>query len=568
MDRNMPTVYARLTMGKTIYEMVKHQITIGRSSAVYPVDIDIGCSSYVSRQHLEIIWKTDCLKLKCKGKNGIFIDQIFQPYSSQFLSIPPSCVLRFPSTSICIQIEQCFMSYEKSSSCADYVSSFELDSYGSRNSCSPVNSDNQASPRISSKTFNFIGPSENLNTTTSRTRRKQALIPACRTTYGNVHYSNVQKNTPSDASSCELKNTSDTTQRGENDTNRAEADIHKQTNYIGNSANIQYIHLKSKVDLPFSNVDSISDGITPIKSSQNSISSPIVHLATFPAIERGDQFTKPPYSYAQLIAQAISSQPDRKLTLSGIYDFISRNYSYYQLADKGWQNSIRHNLSLNCQFVKVPRSQEDHGKGCFWRIDPEHEAKLLNIAFRKRRIRACDTSSFLTNNRYPLTSLSSNGKFYNYIIPKSLISQPQNSSIIMSTGGIHLRKSYKRSNKSPDQLKTPYKLALSSSSLDVNIQHTPLTQNKEDNLSVITFQPVVHNLVPVNQASSSVLRIMNTKPILTTNFKSSHHKEDQYNISSFRAGSVVVQQPTYSLLSYSNSSQVTTVFHQNSSGTN
>ncbi|XP_018654320.1 hypothetical protein Smp_145650 [Schistosoma mansoni] len=457
MDRNMPTVYARLTMGKTIYEMVKHQITIGRSSAVYPVDIDIGCSSYVSRQHLEIIWKTDCLKLKCKGKNGIFIDQIFQPYSSQFLSIPPSCVLRFPSTSICIQIEQCFMSYEKSSSCADYVSSFELDSYGSRNSCSPVNSDNQASPRISSKTFNFIGPSENLNTTTSRTRRKQALIPACRTTYGNVHYSNVQKNTPSDASSCELKNTSDTTQRGENDTNRAEADIHKQTNYIGNSANIQYIHLKSKVDLPFSNVDSISDGITPIKSSQNSISSPIVHLATFPAIERGDQFTKPPYSYAQLIAQAISSQPDRKLTLSGIYDFISRNYSYYQLADKGWQNSIRHNLSLNCQFVKVPRSQEDHGKGCFWRIDPEHEAKLLNIAFRKRRIRACDTS------------------------------------------GIHLRKSYKRSNKSLDQLKTPYKLALSSSSLDVNIQHTPLTQNKEDNLSVITFQPVVHNLVPVNQ---------------------------------------------------------------------
>lgn len=68
----------------------------------------------------------------------------------------------------------------------------------------------------------------------------------------------------------------------------------------------------------------------------------------------------------------------------------------------------------------------------------------------------------------------------------------------MSTGGIHLRKSYKRSNKS-DQLKTPYKLALSSPSLDVNMQHTPLTQNKEDSLNVITFQPVVHNLVPVNQ---------------------------------------------------------------------
>ncbi|CAH8646535.1 unnamed protein product [Schistosoma curassoni] len=565
MDRNMPTVYARLTTGKTTYEMVKHQITIGRGSAVYPVDIDVGCSSYVSRQHLKIIWKTDCLKLKCKGKNGIFIDQNFRPYSSQFLSIPPRCVLRFPSTSICVQIEQCFMSYEKSNSYANYVSSLKLDSYGSGNSCSPVNGDNQPSPRISSKTFNFIGPSENLTTTTSRTRRKQALIPTCRTTYGNVHHSNVQKNTTSDVS-CELKNTSDTTQHGKNDSNRTETDIHQQTSCIGNNANIQYIHLKSKVDLPFSNVDSIGDGITSVKSSQNSISAPVVHLAAFPAVERGDQFTKPPYSYAQLIAQAISSQPDRKLTLSGIYDFISRNYSYYQLADKGWQNSIRHNLSLNCQFVKVPRSQEDHGKGCFWRIDPEHEAKLLNIAFRKRRIRACDTSSFLINNRYPLTSLSSNGKFYNYIIPKSLINQSHSSSIIMSTGGIHLRKSYKRSNKS-DQLKTPYKLALSSPSLDVNMQHTPLTQNKEDSLNVITFQPVVHNLVPVNQASSSVLRIMNTKPILTTTFKSSHHKEDQYNISSYHAGPVVVQQPTYSLLSYSNSSQ-DTVFHQNSSGTN
>ncbi|VDP01362.1 unnamed protein product [Schistosoma mattheei] len=100
------------------------------------------------------------------------------------------------------------MAYEKSNTYANYVSSLKLDSYGSGNSCSPVNGDNQPSPRISSKTFNFIGPSENLTTTTSRTRRKQALIPACRTTYGNVHYSNVQKNTTSDVS-CELKNTSD-----------------------------------------------------------------------------------------------------------------------------------------------------------------------------------------------------------------------------------------------------------------------------------------------------------------------------------------------------------------------
>lgn len=47
--------------------------------------------------------------------------------------------------------------------------------------------------------------------------------------------------------------------------------------------------------------------------------------------------SKPPYSYAQLIVQAIASNPDHQLTLSGIYAYISRNYPYYRPNDKGWQ---------------------------------------------------------------------------------------------------------------------------------------------------------------------------------------------------------------------------------------
>ncbi len=50
--------------------------------------------------------------------------------------------------------------------------------------------------------------------------------------------------------------------------------------------------------------------------------------------------TKPPYSYAQLIVQAIMSAQDKQLTLSGIYAYITKAYPYYRSADKGWQVSV------------------------------------------------------------------------------------------------------------------------------------------------------------------------------------------------------------------------------------
>lgn len=36
---------------------------------------------------------------------------------------------------------------------------------------------------------------------------------------------------------------------------------------------------------------------------------------------------------------------------------------------------------------QVPRSQEEPGKGSFWRIDPQSESKLIEQAFRRRRQR-------------------------------------------------------------------------------------------------------------------------------------------------------------------------------------
>lgn len=57
----------------------------------------------------------------------------------------------------------------------------------------------------------------------------------------------------------------------------------------------------------------------------------------FDSSEYSSKDTKPPFSYASLIAQAINSTPSRKLTLNGIYNHITNHYPYYQMAQNGWQ---------------------------------------------------------------------------------------------------------------------------------------------------------------------------------------------------------------------------------------
>ncbi|KAM4526239.1 forkhead box protein K2 [Fundulus diaphanus] len=297
---------ARLEGREFEYLMKKRSVTIGRNSSQGSVDVSMGHSSFISRRHLEIFTAgedgsgTREFYLRCLGKNGVFVDGVFQRRGAPPLQLPRMCCFRFPSTSIKITF-----------------TALSNDKKEPRNVPeSPVKS---VQPQISPLTINIPDNIAHL----------MSPLPS---PTGTISAANSCPSSPRGAGLSSYR------------TGRVLA------SEIGDNS-------QSENDKEASGEDSPKDD------------------------------SKPPYSYAQLIVQAITMAPDKQLTLNGIYTHITKNYPYYRTADKGWQNSIRHNLSLNRYFIKVARSQEEPGKGSFWRIDPASEGKLIEQAFRKRRPR-------------------------------------------------------------------------------------------------------------------------------------------------------------------------------------
>ncbi|XP_036398393.1 forkhead box protein O3a [Megalops cyprinoides] len=126
------------------------------------------------------------------------------------------------------------------------------------------------------------------------------------------------------------------------------------------------------------------EGVTAASAVPHKSGSPLSSLS--PSAAGGGQGSQQPrksssrrnawgnLSYADLITKAIESSPEKRLTLSQIYDWMVRCVPYFKdkgdsNSSAGWKNSIRHNLSLHSRFVRV--QNEGTGKSSWWMINPE-----------------------------------------------------------------------------------------------------------------------------------------------------------------------------------------------------
>ncbi|XP_031987213.1 forkhead box protein E3-like [Corvus moneduloides] len=100
---------------------------------------------------------------------------------------------------------------------------------------------------------------------------------------------------------------------------------------------------------------------------------PGTERGTEPGTERGTEPgtagapQKPPYSCVALITMAIRASPEQRLPLSGIYAYIAGRFPFYRGPSRRWQNSVRHHLSLNPCFRRLPPR---HGRAGHWALDP------------------------------------------------------------------------------------------------------------------------------------------------------------------------------------------------------
>lgn len=98
-----------------------------------------------------------------------------------------------------------------------------------------------------------------------------------------------------------------------------------------------------------------------------------------------DTNEKPNHILPVIVRSAILGSPKQKLTIREIYKAIENKFPYFRTTEVNWKvcascqwftpclisikDSIRHNLSLNKLFEKMPRPLTDPGIGSYWTVN-------------------------------------------------------------------------------------------------------------------------------------------------------------------------------------------------------
>jgi len=87
-DQDVTGVIAKLEGRELEYLIRQKRIVIGRNSSKGQVDVNMGHSSFISRRHLDVLYEHPNFYLTCHGKNGVFVDGVFQRKGAPALQLP------------------------------------------------------------------------------------------------------------------------------------------------------------------------------------------------------------------------------------------------------------------------------------------------------------------------------------------------------------------------------------------------------------------------------------------------------------------------------------------------